>query len=139
MSSKQKAIRDALAAMLTPLVPAGNFFRAVRRDLGPGELPALTLWSREDRPVSDEDDHQAPHQRTYTLRVEIRVAALTEDDSTDALACAVRSAVLADDRLGGLVYRTTWSSQAWDGDEGDPPIAGTALDFSVYYLWEPEA
>lgn len=133
----QRQIRDAIAALLTPL-PGVNVFRSPRRVLAAGELPAVCIFSQGDRPQEDDADHAKQHWRVYTVRVEIRVPALPEDDATDYLAVEVRRALLADDTLGGLVDRITWTEQAWDGDEADAQLGGTALDFACFYLWRPE-
>lgn len=133
----QKDIRDFVAARLA-LIPSCTVFLAPRREIGQGELPALCLYSGTDQAASEDDDHARQHERVYTLRVEIRASGRPEEDATDSLAQAVRRAILTDDTFGSLVYRTTWSSQAWDGDEADYPLAGTILEFRVHYLWRPE-
>lgn len=133
----QRQIRDAIAALLEA-IPGVQVFRSPRRVLAAAELPALCVYSQGDRPQDEDDDHQRAHWRVYTVRVEIRVAALPEDDATDDLAAEVRRALLAERALGGLVDRITWTEQAWDGDEADTQLGGTALDFACYYLWRPE-
>ena len=139
MSTVQRQIRDAFEARIKAALPAVNFFRCPHRELAEGELPAVCLFGLTDRPEhGDEDDHQQAHERVYTVRVEIQVPERGDDDATDDLAVAVRSAVLADDSLDRLVSRITWSEQAWDGSEGEFSIAGTLLNFNVFYLWRPE-
>jgi hypothetical protein len=54
------------------------------------------------------------------------------------MAAQVRHAILPDDTLGGLVMRTIWAQQQWDGVENDIPESGTALDFTFHYLYQPE-
>lgn len=141
MTTTQRKIRDAFATKIQAALPAVFFFRAPRRNLSEKELPAVCLFSHGDRPASEDDDHQQPHERVYTLRVEIRAITLPEEDGTDPLAIAVRQAILADDSLGLTtvgVHRVTWAEQAWDGDDGDPQLGGTYLDFNCYYTWRPE-
>jgi len=139
MSTTQKLLRDAVVASVQAALPGVSIFRAPRRELAESDLPAVCIFGQHDRAQNaDEDDHTKAHQRVYTLRVEIRAKGLVEDDTTDSLAVAVRRAVLTEDTLGGLCDRTVWSEQVWDGDEGDPPLSGTALDFSHFYLWRPE-
>lgn len=140
MSTIQKRIRDQVVTLLTAAsgLPAESIYRAPRRDVPVESLPALLIYSHGDRPVSQEDDHQGVHERIYTLRVEIRVAARVEEDATDDLAVSVRRALLTDDSLGKLANRAIWESQQWDGVENETPESGTALDFSFYYFWSPE-
>lgn len=140
MSTLQKQIRDrALTLIQTATgLPALSLYRAPRRDIDAGDLPAILIYSHADHPVNSEDDQQRSHERAYTLRVEIRVAARIEDDATDLLASQVRHALLSDDTLGGLVWRTTWDQQQWDGVENQTPESGTALDFSFFYRYDPE-
>lgn len=135
--SLQKQIRTAVAALLGT-IPGVKVFASPRFDIAEAELPALCVFSHGDVPSNSDDDHARAHERTYTLRVEIRAKGRPEEDATDDIAVAVRKAILADDSLGQLVHRITWAEQAWDGDEGEFPLAGTYLDFNVFYLWRPE-
>lgn len=119
-------------------IPEASYFPSPRRNLSSKELPALCVFSHADKPLNPDDDETQPHERVYTLRVEIRVQDRPEDDATDLLAMQVRRAFLADDSLGGLVRRIGWSDQQWAGAEEENPLSGTALDFNVHYLWLPE-
>jgi len=138
MSSLQFQIRAAAKPLLLAATGLTSLFSSPRRNLGTAELPALCVFSHGDKPLNMDDDQTQPHERVYTLRVEIRVANRPEDDATDAMAIQVRRAMLADDTLGGLVRRIVWIDQQWDGSENDEPLAGTALDFNCHYLWRPE-
>lgn len=137
MSSQQRTIRNAVVTLLTA-IPGVTVHRSPRYEIAEKELPALAVFSHGDRPEDQDDDHQKSHRRVYTLRVEVQANGRPEEDATDDLAVAVRKAILADDSLGQLVHRITWAEQAWDGDEGEFPLAGTYLDFNVFYLWRPE-
>lgn len=137
----QAQIRAAARALLMAKTgfPEESIFRAPRRNLSPEELPALCIYSHGDRPVNPDDDATRPHERVYILRVEVRVSDRPEDDATDDLASQVRQAILTDDSLGlPDVRRIVWADQQWDGAEDEKPLAGTALDFNVHYLWRPE-
>ena len=139
--SAQAQVRAAAKPLL--LAASGlqetAYFPSPRRNLSPAELPALCVYSHGDRPADADADATQCHERVYTLRVEVRVADRPEDDATDALAAAVRRALLTDDSLGlPFVRRITWIDQQWDGAEEESPLAGTALDFNVHYLWSPE-
>jgi len=140
MSTLQKQIRDQVVTLLTAAtgLPAGSIYRSPRRDIPADTLPAILIYSHGDRPVNADEDHQDTHERTYTLRVEIRVQGRVEEDATDDLAVQVRRAILADDTLGQLTIRGLWESQQWDGVENDLPESGTALDFTFHYFWSPE-
>lgn len=137
MTTQQKQIRLAMEAAIlaaTGITP----LKAPRRELGSQDMPAIALFGHDDRPLDDEYDHQGPHPRIYTVRVEVCVEELVEDDATDDLAAQIRQAVLHDDSLGGLCDRILWSAQQWDGAEGEEPMSRTALDFQVHYRWRPE-
>ena len=137
MSLQQKAIRDALVARLqAALGTSATVHRALRRELAQKELPAVLIFSVSDRPGSDDEPHAYAHTRAYTLRAEIRAEGRPEDDVTEALSDTVRAAVFEDETLGGLCHRAAWTEQAWDGDEGEWPLAGTILDFTFHYLHE---
>lgn len=138
----QKQIRDIVAARIQAALPTVTVFRSLRREAAGDELPAVFLYSNGDSPSDSDADHAGAHERIYTLRVEVRIEERNEEDATDAMAVAIRSAILPDDAdgrtLGGLVRRTTWEGQKWAGEEGDKPLSGTALDFAFHYLWRPE-
>lgn len=137
MSLQQKAIREAFASRLQAALGAtAKVFRATRRELGQGELPAVIVYSVSDRPEDDEQSQRYAHSRAYTLRAEIRVEGRPEDDVTEGICDTIRAAVFQDDTLGGLCHRAAWTEQAWDGDEGEWPLAGTILDFTFHYLHE---
>jgi hypothetical protein len=140
MSTLQKQIRDQVVTRVMTVtgLAAGSVYRAPRRDIPASDLPAVLIYSHGDNPVNAEDNQQYPHERAYTVRVELRVAARVEDDATDAMAAQIRHAILPDDTLGGLVMRTIWAQQQWDGVENDIPESGTALDFTFHYLYQPE-
>lgn len=147
MSTQQKAIRDAifthLKAQLSGVVADSSFFRSPRREIADAEIPCVCVFSHNDRPANPEDDHAGRHERVYTVRVEVVANGRPEEDATDALAIAVRRAILADDSLTetgalALARRITWNGQFWNGDEGDPVQAITGLDFDCYYTWSPE-
>lgn len=140
MSTRQKQIRDlVLAAIQTATsLTSESIFRAPRRDIPTELLPAVLIYSHSDVPVDPMADQRYPHERAYTLRVELRVAERVEDDATDALAADVRRAVLTDDTLGGVAMHTSWANQQWDGVENEIPESGTALDFTFHYVYEPE-
>jgi len=140
MTTLQKQIRNQVFDLVLAQagLPAESLYRSPRRDIPAVDLPAILIYSHGDRPVNADDDHQQIHERVYTLRIEIRVAARVEEDATDDLAVKVRRAILTDDSLGQLVNRTQWEQQQWDGVENDIPESGTALDFAFHYFWSPE-
>lgn len=142
MSTQQKLIRTEFKNRIVAQLPGVNVLWAVRRELAESEFPAVNLFPGGDRPESNDDDHAKVHPRVYTIVAEITCLGRPEDDATDDLAVAVRKAVLPDDASGavlsGMAKRITWTDQEWDGGEGDNPIAGTKLEFNVYYTWRPE-
>lgn len=140
MSTLQKAIRDQAVTRIQAAtgLPLGSIYRAPRRDIDAAALPAILIYSHGDRAANLDDNQQFPHERMYTLRVEVRVQDRVEEDATDLLASQIRHALLPEDTLGGLVIRTLWEMQQWDGVENDEPLSGCALDFIFHYLYEPE-
>lgn len=136
MSTQQRQIRDAVFALISSAVGStATVYRAPRRDVS---APAVSIYSKDDRPLDPDCDMQQSHERAYTLQVEIRVEDRPEEDATDALATLIRNAVLHDDSLGLLARRIVWTSQIWAGSEDDAPLAGTIVDFQIHYLWRPE-
>lgn len=140
MSTLQKAIRDQVVNLIQTAtgLPTGSIYRSPRRDIAATDLPAVLVYSHGDKAANLDDNQQYPHERMYTLRVEVRVQGRVEEDVTDPLATQIRHALLAEDTLGGLVIRTLWEQQIWDGVEEDIPESGTALDFTFHYLYQPE-
>jgi hypothetical protein len=147
MSTQQKAIRDAIVIRLTTelagLVAPEHIFRSPERDLADSEIPAVCVFSHRDRPQDPDADHQRPHTRIYTVRVEAVAEGRPQEDATDPLAAAVRKALLADDSLPTPAGETqawavTWADQIWSGSEGEKVQALTALDFDITYRWRPE-
>ena len=136
----QRQIRDAVQARIQAALPAVTIFRSPRGIIPESALPAVAIYSESDRATEEDSDQARVHERVYTLRTELRVAALPEDDATEDLAQALIRAVMSESDSGpmdGLVHRLTWGEQAWDGDEADSPLGGTTLDFSFHYLWRP--
>lgn len=140
MSTVQKAIRDQVVTRIQVAtgLPLGSIYRAPRRDIAAADLPAVLIYSHGDKAANLDDNQQFPHERMYTLRVEVRAQGRVEEDATDNLATQIRHALLTEDTLAGLVIRTLWEQQQWDGVENDVPESGTALDFTFHYLYQPE-
>lgn len=147
MSTQQRAIRDAIVARLTTelagLVAPEHIFRAPERDLAKSDYPAVCVFSHGDRPANPDDNTDGQHRRIYTIRIEAIANGRPQEDATDALAVAVRRALLVDDSLPSAswvpaAWGISWSGQIWSGHEGETVEALTALDFDVFYLWRPE-
>ena len=130
--NKPKLIRDYIYAVVLAKsgLPAANVLRSPRYAIPTESLPALAIYGQSDKLVSPEGDQQ---DRIYTVAVDVTCLGRVEDDTTDALAQLVRTAIMEDDSLGGLAVRTTWSSQIWGGVEQTRAISGTLLTFDVYY------
>ena len=146
MSSAQQQIRNAIMDRLRSL-PGVTVLQSPRLLLGADQLPAVCVYSLHDRPQDPQDNTTLRHPRIYTVRVEIRVQERSEEEATEALAAEVRKRLQADETLGGLLPDTAldglalqiaWADQQWDGSEDDSPLSGTALDFDITYLWNPE-
>jgi len=137
MTTVQAQIRASVAVKLAAIPGVTAFLLSPRRIIAEQSLPAVCLYSHGDRVVNDRDDQMGPHERVYSLRVEIRVPGRPEEDVTDSFSIAVRRALLQDDTLGGLANRIVWTDQQWDGTEDENALGGTALDFNVFYLWRP--
>ncbi len=140
--TQQRQIREAIKARLEAQLPGVPVHLAPRFVVPDSGLPCVGIFSRGDRPL-DEGDHAKAHSRIYTLRIEVAAKGRPEEDATDDLAVAVRTAILTDDSLTdpgqlGLASGIFWVGQDWDGEEGDEPEAKTGLDFDIYYRWRPE-
>ena len=131
--NRPKLIRDYFWAAIhttTGLDP----LKSPRYKVPVESLPAIAIYGSTDKIQSADGQ---PQERIYTVAVDISAVGRVEDDSTDALAQQVRTAILSDDSLGGLAIRTVWASQEWGGVEGEKPTSGTLLLFDVYY-WSAE-
>lgn len=132
----QKQIRSGFQAIIAGALPLAHVLMAPRFELGKANLPAVCIFGHEDRPREADADTSNPHQRVYTVRVEICVEDAPEDDATDAMAVAIRRAVLAENVLWEIVDEIRWTGQMWAGNEGEDPMARTALDFDVIYGYD---
>lgn len=137
MTTVQKQIRSGLQAICEAALPAAHVLMAPRFELGKANLPAVCIFGHEDRPREADANTTQEHQRVYTVRVEICAEAAPEDDATDAMAVAIRRAALAENILWPIVDEIHWSAQMWAGNEGEDPMARTALDFDFTYLYDP--
>ena len=138
LGSKIRAYFHSALVTATGL-PDSKVLKSPRFHVEAVDLPIVSVYTHSDKPVDADAVSDRPHDRIYTVAVEINVAAREEEDATDALSIAVRSAILTDGTLGGLCSYTTWASQEWGSKENELAESATLLLFSCHYLWRPGA
>lgn len=135
MSSERKAIRLAVATLLTGKTAAGSRVFTSRSDpLFMDELPCLLVYTKSD---SGQILENAPrnYQRTLTLGIELVTDTGTNlPDAADDLADAVEQLIYADKSLGGQVEDTVYkSTECEEGAKGEKLVAACRLLFDVTY------
>jgi hypothetical protein len=139
MSSIREQIIEAAMVLLNTGTPGGvpATQRARMEDYTPEELPAITIKAmREEDAYEKEGARSYFLARTFTLRVEVRVAGPAPDQLADPLL------VWAGQVLGGQVFPSGAVNLATDCVESllefqyaseDQPYVLAQLDFRVYY------
>jgi len=133
------AIVQYILSLLTgsPTLPAdlAGSDRILDNDLLPlaiEELPAIGVYLADDKFLSVKEDHGLDY-RVATIRVEIRaVGPMLQGTAT--FRNWVKTSILQEPTLGGLVRSTTYASFAPFGVPSNVRLAGADLDFEATYL-----
>lgn len=136
MNHPRKDIRDAVVALLTGATSAGSRVYPSRfAPVSESELPCLLVYTlSEDVEISSESPRE--YGRSLKLIVDIRAAAAASLDNTfDALALQVESAMMQDftlgDRVNDIILQNTEISVSV---EGDAEIGSCALTYLLPYF-----
>jgi len=140
----RQILRDQILAAVTGLTTTGARAHASRiYPLEQAGLPALRLWTREERVIDDSRDlGSARALRELTLRVEA-VARLSDtlDDQLDDIAAEVEAAIVAAYAGGGIGARSCdlVSTSVELLSDAEEPTGVAALDWRVIYFTDGAA
>lgn len=137
----REAVRDRLAAQLPSVDPriAANRISIHRTTpLFAGKLPAILIYTRDERIEDQPNDDPGLRYRKLELSVEIVASGEAAAEEADVLAQAVEAILDADETLGLMVEGTRLTRTEVDqGGEGDTPVLAVRLSFEVSYWTKP--
>lgn len=141
MKHPRTLIREALAARIVgPLHQAEPRITAARisihraTPLFPAKLPAILIYTRDERIEDKVDRSTGLRRRVLDLSVEIVTSGDTAAIDADRLALVIESVVDADETLGRMVDDTHLVRTEIDQDgEGDTVFLAVRLRFEVTY------
>jgi len=145
MKHPRTLLREAVASRLAATLPAVDARLTASRihihrttPLFAAKLPALLIYTRDERIEEQPNADPGLRYRVLELAVEIVTSGISADDEADTLALAVEAALDADETLGHLVegLRHTRTEIDQDG-EGETPILAARLLFEVRYWTRP--
>ena len=137
----REAVKERLSANLPKVDPRITLARiSIQRStpLFAGKLPAILIYSRDER--IEDQPHADPglRYRKLELSVEIIASGDTAAEEADILALAVEASLDTDETLGLLVEGTRLTRTEVDqGGEGDTPVLAARLTFEVSYWTKP--
>lgn len=137
----REAVKERLAAQLPAVDPRISAARISIHRAAPlfaGKLPALLIYTRDER-IEDRPNADAGlRQRLLELSVEIVTSGEQAAEEADVLAQAVEAILEADETLGLLVEGTRLRRTEIDqGADGDTPVLAARLSFEVSYWTRP--
>lgn len=140
--SPRTAIRRAACEILRAALPgwAEDFppesvYDSLTVPLGMKKLPAILVYTRDER--LDEDGHADPGIRSRTLELAVEVVT-GGDSATDFLCTAVESVMDAHETLGNLVQWTRLQRISVDRDsDGERIVVAARMDFEIAYFTRP--
>lgn len=143
MGYPRKDIRKAVIARLKE----ANTESGIRvytnriRPIFPAECPLILVYTRNE---PAEISNEAPREYKRTLRVNVEIVALADDDlddTLDAIAEKVEKAIFEDETFGGLASDTVLGETDVDiVGEGEKPIGAARITFEIsYFMRMPDA
>ena len=145
MKHPRTLIREAVAARLSanlpkvdPRITAARISIHRSTPLFAGKLPAILIYTRDERIEDQPNADLGLRYRKLELSVEIIVSGDTAADEADGLAQAVEAILDLDETLGLLVEGTRLTRTEVDqGGDGDTPVLAARLSFEVSYWTRP--
>lgn len=135
------AVKERLVAQLPAIDPRISANRiSIHRStpLFAGKLPAILIYTRDERVEDQPNADPGLRYRKLELSVEIIASGDTAAEEADVLAQAVEAILDADETLGLLVEGTRLTRTEIDqGGEGDTPVLAARLSFEVSYWTRP--
>ncbi len=103
-----------------------------------GKLPAILIYTRDERIEEQPNADPGLRRRLLELSVEIIACGDAAAEEADTLAQAVEAVLDADETLGLLVEGTRLTRTEVDqGGEGDTPVLAARLSFEISYWTRP--
>ena len=145
MKHPRTLIREAVAALLSANLPKVDARITASRisihrstPLFAGKLPAILIYTRDERIEEQPNADPGLRYRKLELSVEIIASGEAAADEADVLAQAVEATFDLDETLGLLVEGTRLTRTEVDqGGEGDTPVLAARLSFEVSYWTRP--
>jgi hypothetical protein len=140
--SPRTAVRRTACAILRAALPmwcegfsGGSVYDSLTVPLGMKKLPAVLVYTRDER--LDEDGHADPGIRSRTLELVVEVVT-GSDALTDFLCAAVEAVMDAHETLGQLVRGTRFQRVSVDRDsDGEKIVVAAKMEFEVAYHTRP--
>ena len=137
----REAVKERLVAQVPAIDPRMTAARiSIHRStpLFAGKLPAILIYTRDERIEDQPNADPGLRRRKLELSVEIIASGDAAAEEADVLAQAVEAILDADETLGLLVEGTRLTRTEVDqGGEGDTPILAARLSFEVSYWTRP--
>ena len=145
MKHPRTLIREAVAALLSanlpkvdPRITASRISIHRSTPLFAGKLPAVLVYTRDERIEDQPNADPGLRYRKLELSVEIVASGDAAAEEADALAQAVEAILDADETLDLLVEGMRLTRTEVDqGGEGDTPVLAARLTFEVSYWTKP--
>jgi len=145
MKHPRTLIREAVAARLIEGLPKIDARISAARisihrstPLFAGKLPALLIYTRDERIEEQPQADPGLRQRKLELAIEIVASGDAAAQEADTLALAVETILDADQTLGLLVEGMRLTRTEVDqGGDGDLPILAARMLFEVMYWTQP--
>ncbi len=103
-----------------------------------GKLPAVLIYTRDERIEEQPNADPGLRRRLLELSVEIIASGEAAAEEADVLAQAVEAVLDADETLGLLVEGTRLTRTEVDqGGDGDTPVLAARLSFEISYWTRP--
>ncbi|HQT03402.1 MAG TPA: hypothetical protein PLU46_00280 [Thiotrichales bacterium] len=99
-----------------------------------GKLPAVLIYSKQERIDDMPGEHQGNRYRKLTMAVEVVTSGESAANEADVIAWAIEQQLEADETLSHLIeaIRLTNTDVEFDS-EGDTPVMAVRLNFEVRY------
>lgn len=137
----REAVKERLVAHLPTIdqrITAARISIHRSAPLFAGKLPAILIYTRDERIEDQPNADPGLRYRKLDLSVEIIASSDVAAEEADTLAQAVEAILDADETLGLLVEGTRLTRTEVDqGGEGDTPVLAARLSFEVSYWTRP--
>ena len=137
----REAVKERLVVQLPAIAPRISANRiSIHRTtpLFAGRLPAILIYTRDERIQDQPNADQGLRYRKLELSIEIIASGDGAAEEADVLAQAVEATLDLDETLGLLVEGTRLTRTEVDqGGEGDTPVLAVRLSFEVSYWTKP--